>query len=125
MRSNSVVTIAKQVIKLVSEFKNVVRKLDQQLKLGGQSKSTLNIYIRHIALFMIHFGSMSSGSYRASDHRQYLIGFCNKKIKPLIQSNLRLRRKRIRYAHTCRNNAASNSFSHKKNLKKTQNPALR
>lgn len=99
MRTNSFVTIAEQVIKLVSEFKNVVRKLDQQLKLGGQSKSTLNIYIRHIALFMIHFGSLSSGSHRASDYQQYLIAFCDKKSKPFIKSNLRIRRKRIEYAH--------------------------
>ncbi len=44
-----------QAIMLVPEFKNVVRKLGQQVTLRGQSKSTLNNYIRRIALFVIHF----------------------------------------------------------------------
>ena len=36
-------------------FKNVFSKLEQQVALRGQSKSTLNNYIRRIALFVIHF----------------------------------------------------------------------
>ena len=44
-----------QAILLVPEFKNVVRKLGQQVTLRGQSKSTLNNYMRRIALFVIHF----------------------------------------------------------------------
>jgi site-specific recombinase XerD len=44
-----------QAIMLVPEFKNVVRKLGQQVTLRGQSKSTLNNYMRRIALFVIHF----------------------------------------------------------------------
>jgi len=43
---------------LVPEFKNVVRKLVQQVTLRGQSKSTLNNYIRRIALFVINFKSL-------------------------------------------------------------------
>jgi site-specific recombinase XerD len=43
---------------LVPEFDNVVRKLDQQVTLRGQSKSTLNNYIRRIALFVIRFGEL-------------------------------------------------------------------
>jgi site-specific recombinase XerD len=43
---------------LVPEFDNVVRKLDQQVALRGQSKSTLNNYIRRIALFVIRFGKL-------------------------------------------------------------------
>lgn len=35
-----------QAIVLVPEFENVVRKLDQQVTLRGQSKSTLNNHIR-------------------------------------------------------------------------------
>lgn len=40
---------------LVPEFENVVRKLEQQVTLRGQSKSTLQNYIRRIALFVIRF----------------------------------------------------------------------
>ena len=58
MRKKSGFTIVEQAIMLVPEFKNVVRKLDQQVTLRGQSKSTLNNYIRRIALFVIHFGKL-------------------------------------------------------------------
>lgn len=58
MRKKSGFTIVEQAIMLVPEFKNVVRKLDQQVTLRGQSKSTLNNYIRRIALFVIHFGRL-------------------------------------------------------------------
>ena len=40
---------------LVPEFEKVVSKLGQQVTLRGQSKSTLNNYIRRIALFVVHF----------------------------------------------------------------------
>ena len=56
MRKKSGFTIVEQAIGLVPEFENVVRKLDQQVELRGQSKSTLNNYIRRIALFVIRFG---------------------------------------------------------------------
>jgi site-specific recombinase XerD len=55
MRKKSGFTMIEQAIMLVPEFKNVVRKLGQQVILRGQSKSTLNNYIRRIALFVIHF----------------------------------------------------------------------
>jgi integrase/recombinase XerD len=55
MRKKSGFTIVEQAIMLVPEFKNVVRKLDQQVTLRGQSKSTLDNYIRRIALFVIRF----------------------------------------------------------------------
>ncbi len=47
-----------QAIVLVPEFEKVVRKLEQQVTLRGQSKSTLQIYIRRIALFVVHFGKL-------------------------------------------------------------------
>jgi len=47
-----------QAIVLVPEFENVIRKLEQQVTLRGQSKSTLQNYIRHIALFVVHFGKL-------------------------------------------------------------------
>ncbi|RXF57200.1 integrase, partial [Enterococcus faecalis] len=43
---------------LVPEFEHVVRKLEQQVTLRGQSKSTLQNYIRRIALFVVHFGKL-------------------------------------------------------------------
>ena len=50
--------MVEQAIMLVPEFENVVRKLEQQVTLRGQSKSTLNNYIRRIALFVIRFGKL-------------------------------------------------------------------
>ena len=40
---------------LVPEFKSRAVKLELQVVLRGQSASTLNNYIRRIALFVIHF----------------------------------------------------------------------
>ena len=58
MRKKSGFTIVEQAIMLVPEFENVVRKLEQQVTLRGQSKSTLNNYIRRISLFVINFKSL-------------------------------------------------------------------
>jgi len=58
MRKKSGFTIVEQAIMLVPEFENVVSKLEQQVTLRGQSKSTLNNYIRRIALFVINFKSL-------------------------------------------------------------------
>lgn len=44
-----------QAVVLVPEFEKVVRKLEQQVTLRGQSQSTLNNYIRRIALFVVRF----------------------------------------------------------------------
>jgi site-specific recombinase XerD len=55
MRKKSGFTIVEQAIMLVPEFEKVVGKLGQQVTLRGQSKSTLNNYIRRIALFVVHF----------------------------------------------------------------------
>src|SRR6056297_4006504 len=55
MRKKSGFTIVERAIELVPEFEKVVRKLEQQVTLRGQSKSTLQNYIRRIALFVVHF----------------------------------------------------------------------
>ena len=55
MRKKTSPKIIEQAIHAVPGFKNVVSKLEQQVILRGQSKSTLNNYIRRIALFVIHF----------------------------------------------------------------------
>ena len=53
MRKKSGFTIVEQAIVLVPEFENVVRKLGQQVVIRGQSQSTLQNYIRRIALFVV------------------------------------------------------------------------
>ncbi len=55
MRKKNSLTIVEQAIILVPEFENVVSKLEQQVILRGQSKSTLENYIRRIALCVINF----------------------------------------------------------------------
>jgi integrase/recombinase XerD len=55
MRKKTSPTIVEQAIHAVPGFKKVVFKPGQQVTLRGQSKSTLNNYIRRIALFVIHF----------------------------------------------------------------------
>ncbi len=58
MRKKSGFTIVEQAIMHVPEFDSVVRKLEQQVTLRGQSKSTLNNYIRRVALCVVHFGRL-------------------------------------------------------------------
>ena len=58
MRKKSGFTIVEQAVELVPAFEKVVCKLEQQVALRGQSKSTLQNYIRRIALFVVHFGKL-------------------------------------------------------------------
>ena len=58
MRKKSGLTIVEQAVVLVPDFEKVVHKLEQQVTLLGQSKSTLDNYIRRIASFVIHFGQL-------------------------------------------------------------------
>lgn len=58
MRKKTTLTTVEQAIHAVPDFKKVVLKLEQQVTLRGQSKSTLNNYIRRIALFVIHFKAL-------------------------------------------------------------------
>ena len=55
MRKKTSPTILERAIAMVPEYANVLDKLDQQVALRGQSKSTLSNYGRRIALFVIHF----------------------------------------------------------------------
>ncbi len=55
MRTKKGFTIVEQAIAAVPEFADVVTKLGTQVTLRGQSESTLNNYIRRIALFILHF----------------------------------------------------------------------
>jgi integrase/recombinase XerD len=47
-----------QAIAAVPDFETVLKKLDQQVAIRGQSKSTLNNYSRRIALFVLHFNDL-------------------------------------------------------------------
>ena len=55
MKRKSGLTIVERAIIAVPGFATVVKKLEQQVVLRGQSKSTLQNYIRRIALFCLHF----------------------------------------------------------------------
>ena len=58
MRTKKGFTIVERVIIAVPQFASVVTKLSQQVTLRGQSESTLNNYIRRIALFVLHFNRL-------------------------------------------------------------------
>lgn len=55
MRKKTGLTVVEQAIIVVPDFQRVVTKLKQQVALRGQSNSTLNNYIRRIALFVLRF----------------------------------------------------------------------
>ena len=57
---------------LVPGFENVVRKLEQQVTLRGQSQSTLNNYIRRIALFVVRFEKLPE-LVDADEINEYLV----------------------------------------------------
>ncbi len=58
MRKKSEFTIVERAILAVPGFDAVVKKLENQVVLRGQSLSTLQNYIRRIALFCLHFGKL-------------------------------------------------------------------
>lgn len=58
MRKKKGNTIVERAILAVPAFAEVKRKLENQVELRGQSKSTLNNYIRRIALFVLHFNRL-------------------------------------------------------------------
>jgi len=58
MRKRINPTILERAIIAVPEFENVLRKLEQQVTLRGQSVSTLRNYGRRLAQFVIHFNAL-------------------------------------------------------------------
>ena len=66
-------TIVEQAITAVPEFISVVTKLSNQVELRGQSKSTLNNYIRRIALFVLHFKQLPE-NIGEDEINEYLVG---------------------------------------------------
>ena len=55
MRKRIEPSLVENAITMVFGFDVVFKKLEQQVVLRGQSKSTLNNYIRRIASFTLHF----------------------------------------------------------------------
>jgi integrase/recombinase XerD len=51
-------TLVEKAISVVPGFEVIFKKLNQQVTLRGQSKSTLNNYIRRIADIALHFGKL-------------------------------------------------------------------
>jgi len=58
MRKKTSLTIVERAIIAVQGFEEVAKKLGQQVELRGQSKSTLDNYIRRIALISLHFNRL-------------------------------------------------------------------
>ncbi len=58
MRQKTSLTIVEKAKIAVPGFDKVAAKLEQQVELRGQSKSTLSNYIRRIALISLHFGKL-------------------------------------------------------------------
>ena len=55
MRKKKGFTIVERAIEAVPAFADVKKRLEHQVELLGQSSSTLENYIRRIALFVLHF----------------------------------------------------------------------
>jgi len=51
-------TIVQKVIQTIDGFEKVYKTIKQQVILQGRSQSTLNNYIRRIALISLHFGEL-------------------------------------------------------------------
>jgi len=58
MKKKTSLTILEKAIICVPRFKLVLKKLETQVELRGQSKSTLQNYGRRLALFVIHFKAL-------------------------------------------------------------------
>jgi len=58
MRKKTGLTIVERAKIVVPGFEEVTKRLETQVTLRGQSKSTLQNYIRRIALFSLHFGRL-------------------------------------------------------------------
>lgn len=74
MRKRTSTTILEQAKIAVPEFENVIKKLDSQVTLRGQSKSTLDNYSRRIALFVIHFNRLPE-QVSEDEINEYLVAF--------------------------------------------------
>jgi site-specific recombinase XerD len=72
MRQKSI-TIVERAIASVKGFESVAKRLEQQVILRGQSISTLQNYIRRIALISLHFGKLPE-NIDEDQINDYLVG---------------------------------------------------
>lgn len=73
MKEKTGLTIVERAIIAVPDFASIVKKLDQQVTLRGQSPSTLNNYIRRIALLTLHFGRLPE-QVEEEEINEFLVG---------------------------------------------------
>ncbi len=73
MRKKTSLTIVERAIIAVPGFEGVAKKLGQQVELRGQSKSTLENYIRRIALISLHFNRLPH-QIEEDEINEYLVG---------------------------------------------------
>ena len=73
MRTKKSLTIVERATILVPEFNRVYKQLSEQVTLRGQSQSTLENYIRRIALFVIHFEKLPE-QVSEDEINEYLVG---------------------------------------------------
>jgi len=72
MRKKQGLTIVERAILAVPGFKEVSKKMEQQVILRGQSISTLNNYIRRIALISLHFKKLTD-QINQEELKEYLV----------------------------------------------------
>lgn len=76
MRKRTSPNILERATDAVPEFQNVISKLSEQVTLRGQSKSTLDNYIRRIALCVIHFGKLPE-QVEEDEINEYLVALAH------------------------------------------------
>jgi len=74
--------MVEQAVVPVPGFESAVHKMETQVALRGQSKSTLNNYLRRIALFVARFG-MLPGQIDPEEVNEYNLEIGAKKHKNL------------------------------------------
>ncbi len=73
MRKKTSPTIVERAKEQVAGFEAVAKKLEQQVTLRGQSQSTLNNYIRRIAIICLHFKALPE-QISEEEVNEYLAG---------------------------------------------------
>lgn len=81
MRKKTSLTLVEQAIVAVPGFEKVKNKLEQQVVLRGQSNSTLQNYIRRIAIFCLHFQKLPE-HVDEDETNQYLVALARDPLSP-------------------------------------------
>ena len=81
MRQKKGLTIVELAVQEVAGFDQVVKKLNQQVILKGQSPSTFNNYIRKVATLCLHFGKLPE-ELDEDEINDYLVGLARSPLSP-------------------------------------------